>query len=347
MYQVELLFMPTYEEQLIEDNDFLFEELFTSDIESWFSADIACCDTCYADFLKTWPLAFNANDGEFQCNQIDLSSFYSGSKRCRQQYTEHEFTILFKNYPCPRCSNDLISNIWAYKLPFSYQVKPNEFEEDINSIAELSENTPFLLLSNYFANETFELLKKLAESTTSNKIEQTLYRARIATQIGELSFNQFLFPPKKFIQEGRYNHAGQQVLYAASDFDTCFREVRKALCYVAEFKISQNIKVLDLSDPEASHVKFAEELSALVFSSLMSRELDTEGYHKPCYVFSRFIADCAKLAGFDAIKYPSTKIVGKNFNIVFINEDIVNNSIEFIQMSLKDSNKTYAIEVDT
>lgn len=335
------------EGELIEEHGDVFEELFDADIESWFSADIACCENCYDDFIKAWPLALNANDGEFQCQSIDLRSFYSGSRRIRQCYTEDEFNVLIKLVNCPRCDEVLSWNFWPYELPFKYEVDQLGFEESINEIVELSETTPFLLLSNHFANDTFELLKKVAHSTDSLFIEHSLFRARVANQIEELNFEQFAFPPKKFIQEGRYNHAGQQVLYTASDLETCFREVRKVLCYIAEFKLKKEIKILDLSFPDESHSDFESELSALVFSSLMSRELDTEDYHKPCYVFSRFIADCAKLAGFDAIKYPSTRIVGNNFNLVIISNLIIEESIEFLNVSLKDSNKIYSLEIDT
>jgi hypothetical protein len=339
--------MPINEDELIDEHLDVFEELFSADLESWFSADIACCDHCYDDFLKAWPLAFNANDGEFQCQSIDLSSFHSGSRRISQSYTPEEFNILVQHINCPRCDESLSGHIWPYELPFKYEVDQLDFEYSIKKIVELSETTPFLLLSNSFANDTFELLKKISKSTSLQLIEQSLFRARVSNQIEELNFNQFSFPPKKFIQEGRYNHAGQQVLYTASDLDTCFREVREVLCYIAEFKLKKEIKILDLSFPDESHSDFESELSALVFSSLMSRELDTEGYHKPCYVFSRFIADCAKLAGFDAIKYPSTRVVGANFNLVILSDLFVEDSIEFINVCLKDSNKTYTLEVDT
>jgi len=58
-----------------------------------------------------------------------------------------------------------------------------------------------------------------------------------------------------------------------------------------------------------------------VFSkSLMSAKQDSTGWHRPKYVFSRFIADCAKSAGFDAIKYPSTMAGNECFNLVILND---------------------------
>ena len=44
----------------------IFEEYFEHAIESGFSADIACCDACYDEFLSLWPHVYSANDSEFQ-----------------------------------------------------------------------------------------------------------------------------------------------------------------------------------------------------------------------------------------------------------------------------------------
>jgi len=329
--------MSINEEKLINERGDAFENDFYSDIESWFSSDIACCDKCYDEFLKAWPLAYGANENEFQCQSIDLESLYDGSRIMRDTYTPEEFDVLAKDIDCPRCDEKLSANIWAYELPFQYDVDLVTFENSINEIVELSESTPFLILTNSFALEILELLKKIAQFTPAKSVDQSLFRARIASQVEKISFSQFSFPPQKYIQEGRYNHAGQQVLYTASDLDTCFSEVREARCYIAEFKLKNEIKILDLSAPELSHPDSESELSALVFSSLMSRKLDTDGYHKPCYVFSRFIADCAKFAGFDAIKYPSTRDVGDNFNLVIISELNLDDSLECLNICLKDS----------
>jgi len=59
-------------------------------------------------------------------------------------------------------------------------------------------------------------------------------------------------------------------------------------------------------------------LNAAAWSSLMSSPAEGEGWYKPHYVFTRFIADCAISAGFDAIKYPSVRY-GQKCNIVLLN----------------------------
>ena len=334
------------EEKVLEEHGVMFEDNFISDLDSWFSADLACCNGCYDGFVTFWPLA---NDVEFERSLIGIQSFYDGSKRCKKIYTNEEFDILISSVECPHCDESLSSSstIWLYELPFKYDVNVTDFESHIYDLVRISETTPFLLLTNQFASNICEILKKLSLKTLAEKIEHPLYRARVATQIDQLSFDQFTLPPNRFIQEGRYNHAGQQALYLASDQQTCFQEVGSVLCYVAECEINDKIKILDLCNPNDSHPDFAIELWALAYSALMSRVLDTEGYHKPCYVFSRFITDCARLAGFDAIKYPSTKVTDNNFNLVILNNEIAKESLKFNSLTLKDNNQNYPISIAT
>lgn len=39
---------------LIPDKFEGFEELFCEELNSWFNADIACCDECYDEFTNQW-----------------------------------------------------------------------------------------------------------------------------------------------------------------------------------------------------------------------------------------------------------------------------------------------------
>lgn len=76
-----------------EEKAIVFEELFMHELESWFTADIACCDNCHDDFVAEWPYAYSADGARFQCDSIDLHCFYSGS-RLADSYTEEEFQKL-------------------------------------------------------------------------------------------------------------------------------------------------------------------------------------------------------------------------------------------------------------
>jgi hypothetical protein len=50
----------------------------------------------------------------------------------------------------------------------------------------------------------------------------------------------------------------------------------------------------------------------------MSSPNEGEGWFKPHYIFTRFIADCAINAEFDGIRYPSVRL-GERSNLVLLN----------------------------
>lgn len=311
--------MTSEERSILESEDkYFFEDLFYRDLESWFSSDIACCDECYDDFLEFWPHAYSADEAAFQRSSIDLRCFYSGS-RLRDVYTEEEFFKFLKLVPCPRCGSELRNNIWPYTLPFN--VIP-EFENKLTEIFEISQSTPFLLLKHEFANHVFEALNSLAEITKQEMLSTSLYRARASELLNVGDISEFGFPPNEVVSEGRYNHAGIPVLYLGNSPETCFQEMRGAPCHIAEIVITENIKVLDLTNTYEAHKEYTDLLSTLVYSALMSSRQDTTGWHKPKYVFSRFVADCAKATGFDAIKYPSTRVSDESFNLVVLNQKL-------------------------
>ena len=294
-----------------------FPDDFFSAIDSWFAADIACCDLCYDEFLAKWPHSYLAENAEFQKTGYPLDVIYSGS-RLVDEYSKAEFETFIKDIECPRCGNKLASNIWAYNFPFD--VEP-EFEDVINQIADIAKETPFLILKHDFANRVYDSLRQLACRMPSTVFDAPLYRAR-AGDIPEM-LAEFDAPLPHVVIEGRYNHAGSPVVYLASDAETCVEEMWRTSCTIAEIALITPLKVLDLNNPEISHPDFANELSALTYSALMSAKQPNNGWHKPAYVFSRFISDCAKASGIQAIKYPSTQIVaGGNFNLVIIDPSV-------------------------
>lgn len=326
------------EEKILEEHGKWFADEFIAEVDSWFSADIACCDNCVDSFLEYWPLANEADDCAFQKSYIDMDTFYSGS-RLQDSYTKEEFDVLIKTIHCERCGAPLEYGMYPYDLPFLGDIDTIDFECRIEELTAFSMITPFLLLKNSFASEIHDVLHELFLDTKPTKIEQSLYRARISTQVDNLCFSKFTVAPKEVIGEGRYNHSAEQVLYLASDKSTCYHEVGKQLCYVAECQIMEEIKVLDLTEPYKAHQKHESILNALIFSALMSKKISTKGYNKPAYIFSRFIADCAKSANFDAIKYPSTKEINNNYNLVILNEKVFTSNIQFTSVCLFDGNK--------
>jgi RES domain-containing protein len=296
-----------------------FEELFYRDIESWFSADIACCDKCYDDFVNTWPYAYWADNEAFQKCGIDLDTFFSGS-RLQDIYTEEEFDYFIRTIGCPRCGAPLSAdgNIWPYCLPFK---NDSVIESTIDALASIAERTPFLLLNHHSSERVLSAIANMSSNTVPTDLSQTLFRAR-SVEIVHPNIEDFDFPPKRYVGEGRYNHAGMPVLYLASDKKTCFYEMRESVCTVAEIKIRRKLKILDFMNLDESSSKDTEILKTLVYSALISSKQENEGWHRPKYVFSRFVADCALHAGFHAIKYPSTRLAKDNYNLVIIDSTL-------------------------
>jgi hypothetical protein len=85
---------------------------------------------------------------------------------------------------------------------------------------------------------------------------------------------------------------------------------------VASFRILDQIRILNLEGEFG--IVGDDVLNAVVYSSLISAPRDRTGWHRPEYVFSRFVSDCAKFGGFDGIRYGSTRS-GRGHNLVLLN----------------------------
>lgn len=302
-----------------DDRFWWFQELFDHELESWFTASIACCDDCCDEFLSVWPYADVADDFQFQKQAIPLDVFYSGS-RLRESFTKEEFDVFVERLACPRCGSALRGNIWPYELPFDF---PADIEETIREVAETAGSTPFLLLEHEFCQRILGAIRDLRGSVAPSAFAASLFRARRISSEGVAeAISEFDFPPKEVVSEGRYNHSGDPVLYLASDVETCRAELRGERCIVLELRMRPLVRILDLVDPFAVHDKHADVLNCLVYSALISSKQDGRGAHRPHYVVSRFVADCARSAGFDAIRYPSTRLSATNFNLVIVNRSL-------------------------
>lgn len=299
-----------------------FEEYFYRDLEKGFGADIACCDSCHDEFLQTWPYAAHADSCQFHQGGIDLDTFYSGSY-LRDEYSKTDFDRLICKLNCPRCGNPLVGCIWAYNFPFDV---PDAIERTIREIGEVARTTPFLLLQHDFCKQILASVRALAATLPRHRLNHPVYRARSEVNGPiEAGIEAFDFPPARSVQEGRFNHAGHPVLYLGSDVETCHAELRNSPCLVLEFELLEELRILDLIDPytlDSSSFADADLLNCLVYSSLVSARQENAGWHRPHYVVSRFIADCARTSGIDAIRYPSTRRSAGNFNLAIVNSEL-------------------------
>ncbi len=292
-----------------------FEEHFFRDLEKGFSADIACCDNCVTDFLGKWPLAGLVENSAFNEAYISLDYFYSIGFT-REQFSKSEFMRYAAEIECPFCGNGLTTGFWPYNLPIDVS---QEVESEIEAVGEIAERTPFLVLSHPLAQRVLREVEALARAEPAERNTSPCYRARI-TEVGRSFVEKDFFPPPKEItREGRYNHAGRPALYLADRELTCWREMREPLSgiTVAKIFLTAEFKTLNLVKKLAIDNSLFQ---VLAWSSLLSSPEEGDGWHKPQYAFTRFLADCARHAGFDAIRYPSVK-KDMGTNLAILNEE--------------------------
>ncbi|VWD57038.1 hypothetical protein BCO71171_06067 [Burkholderia contaminans] len=292
--------------------------MFYRDIESGWNADHLYCDECFDEFVAEWPLAYSVRNAELQRAGIDLNTFYSGS-RLGQVFTKADYDRLIVQLSCPNCGTPLRGNFWPYHLPFD---APPTFVSDVQEVGELAKRAPFLLLSHPLSRKVFELVKRVAADAPVRVVNDRLFRARTVNASVSEDIACFDFPPADVVSEGRYNHAGRPVLYLASSFKTCIAELRNTEAIVASFSFTKPLKIFDLLDIDTFEGEDHNLMGALTFSALISAPQNGEGWSRPAYVFTRFFADCATLFGFDAIRYPSTRLSDQDgsYNLVLLQD---------------------------
>lgn len=276
-----------------------FQDLFGEELDSWHCADHVLCSACYDDFAATWPGIVGSDS--FQRRYMDLETFYSGSV-LQQLYDAETYKRLCQRILCERCGKSVGSDFWAYTPP--------KFEEEITAIADIAAKTPFLVLRHPLAQRVLTLIEKLGEITTPVSIIEPYFRARRYNGLASQAPSEFLPQVPALVTEGRYNHNGQPVLYLGSDEETCYRELSRpevGVC-IAKISLTRKVALLDLCCIDGSAGPEEQEvLETLIVSSLMTAPVSNAGWCRPEYVFTRFVADCARVAGFDGIKYPSSR----------------------------------------
>ena len=95
-----------------------------------------------------------------------------------------------------------------------------------------------------------------------------------------------------------------------------------------EFSVKRPLRLLNLSDFD----ELSELLAALIYSSLLSSPADSEGWNRPEYVLTRFVADCARSAGVEGIVYPSCRHTDGD-NLVLLNPLSSKNALEPVKIN--------------
>lgn len=295
-----LSFEANTEEERVE----IFRDYFDRDLESFFSSTIVCCGNCVTSFNALWP-GTAVRDMELQYGHMTISDFLKNS-RIRDDFYPEEIEKFASSLKCPNCSHVLDGEFWIYEHPFSV---PLDFRSTLDEIAEIAAQTPFLLLTHGFAREVLDTVLALGRTTEPQMITGSYFRARRAEKIPSPALANFGAPPARFVEEGRYNHAGHPMWYLAAAEGTALAEVSSpgVPFHVADLTLNMRLKVLDLQIIDEVETDADSLVQCIARSSLSAAPRTGEGWVKPEYVFTRFVADCARHAGFNAIRYGSTK----------------------------------------
>jgi hypothetical protein len=167
-----------------------------------------------------------------------------------------------------------------------------------------------------------QFLEEISEFPKASDTTRSWWRANARRLPSNPTTDEMLPPKEPTASEGRYNHHGQrEVFYFASDESTAAAEVLKleddeaALAWVLEFQLPSLSEILDLTC--RNHPEDLDEGSTpmlafgLNMHSVHSRPADRSEW-KPEYFVPRYIADCARHAGFKGIVFESTQTFGEN-----------------------------------
>jgi hypothetical protein len=259
------------------------------------------------------------------CNLIDLLE--------EQNVPTKLFCEVLQGLHCPRCGTDFDDPWVEVEIKSQYdknveylleKIQSPELIEKLSTFSEFLAKYPYLGLKD--PRGIGSHIVKTIKGWPASKLEpQSWYRARMINDESRVFRSKEMCAPnpeKAFIREGRYNHTGQSFLYLSDSRETAFLEIRQAnenLCAMQKFRGTETINVLNLRhdyfsgiDPEADFLAVA-----LIYNhSLVHRPRRTTSW-KPEYFVPRFVADCARLMGYDGIWFSSAaRSLGENL-VVF------------------------------
>ncbi|MCL8384303.1 RES family NAD+ phosphorylase [Xanthobacter aminoxidans] len=290
-----------FSDNTMEERQEIFQEYFDRDLERYFSSRISCCEKCFDEFCGEWP-GTASRDDDFLTSGIEISYFLEQS-RIQEAFHPDEIALFSKELRCPNCDAVLDGVFYIFEHKFLV------YDFNLGSISDLARTSPFLLLSHPFAAKVFEVIKRKVDTAETLPGKAIWYRGRMARDVPDpATLAHFAPPPAAKVYEGRYNHAGHPMLYLAGSVDTVKGEMRASEgIAVAEIELDLPCRVLDLMIADYIDGDDDEVIQCLARSALCMAPRKSDGWDRPEYVFTRFVGDCARHAGFGAIRYGSVQ----------------------------------------
>ncbi|MGB0880682.1 MAG: RES domain-containing protein [Polaribacter sp.] len=231
-----------------------------------------------------------------------------------------EFSNLFENNVSLESKEFLdtksneVQSVWdRFKAEIKHK---NRFHISANNLIDLK------VLETFFKGESFKKTIKKGER---------FYRCRISNKTG-FKNEEMWNPENKFASSGRANPKGISYLYLGSRIETTFYESRASLfdyASVAEFRLKDDIEILDLRNPEYDIISWSEDdiidvfLTYAAFIKTLQEEisLPIRKQDKDLdYIPTQYISEFIKSLGFDGVEYQSS-LDKKGYNLAIFNPD--------------------------
>ncbi|MEZ6005383.1 MAG: RES family NAD+ phosphorylase [Planctomycetota bacterium] len=193
----------------------------------------------------------------------------------------------------------------------SWKIK---YSEKLDDFGDFLSRYPYLGAAHRLGRE----IRKMITDYDTEIEPAEWWRARRAEGARRFATKDMLPPDESCpVPEGRFNHYGQRVFYLAGEDETALAETldhekNEVLAWVQKFNLPKIKDVLDLIAPDWCEEGRVPLLALGLLSHMDLLAPPRDSPWKPEYFVPRYIADCAREAGFKAIRFRSTRAFGTN-----------------------------------
>ena len=181
------------------------------------------------------------------------------------------------------------------------------FQPKFHEFTKYLQQYPYLGARHHIGRRIIDAIENFPKHSIKS---QVWYRARQLTD-GIKFTSRDMLPPeptKVHIPEGRYNHFGQSHWYLANFEWACANEVKyktESFAWIQKIKIVQDPKILNLcmKHPDHPNPYLSILATGIIYSDTIRKEVIRDNNWKPEYFVPRFIADAAKMKGYDGIVF--------------------------------------------
>jgi hypothetical protein len=295
--------------------------------------------------FKSWQEYVNKHIAE--CG--DCAPYFQGEGQMSAEGTETDVSWLplelglpdrladrlIENARCDNCGNDISEMMQVWVRPTSeveFRAKVDRaigrHGKRINEFRDFLTKHPYLGAKHPMGRAIIRAVAKITPSRVEGRWFRCLGKRKGKRAPSAEDFRAPHEDQEIPISEGRFNHSGQAHWYLADSDRTAVAEVLDGgpgVVWTQQFKIQPCEKTLDVSrsiegDSASAEAQPIEVALALVMMGALDGHVERKRAWKPGYLVPRFVMDAAKLAGFEGIRYRSTR-AWEGENVVLFRRD--------------------------